>query len=598
MADPKPLAEEAKKKGNEALQKQDFDSAIKHYSEALQHDPNNHIIFSNRSAAYASKKDYKQSLEDADKCLKLSPQFGKAYGRKGLALFFLGDHKGALDAYKRGLEIEPNNESMKKGLMDVQAALAEAAANPLAKIFGAPDAMMKLATHPKTKAFATQPDFVQMMQAMQKNPQLMQLYLQDKRVMAALSVLMGIDFEAAEAGEEKTPQAHDKHAGGDHGHSHAGGDHGHSHAGGDHGHSHAGGDHGHSHAGGDHGHAHADSHHQEKKADTSSLPENKHKALEEKEKGTAAYKKREFDTAISHYKAAAEHDPTDMTLLLNQAAANFEAGRYAECIADCEKAIEVGRAHHADFKLIAKAYFRIGNAHSKQKNWKNAVNFFNKSLTEDRNAECLDALHKAEKEQKLQEDLDYLDEGKSKEAKEKGNESFKNHQYPEAVKLYTEAIKRNPEDFTLYSNRAAAYTKLMAYPEAMKDCDECLKRNPKFVKGYIRKGLVHYCIKEYHKALEVYDQGLKIEPDNAELQDSINKTLMKIQEGQSKGGDPEQLKRAMADPEIQAILQDPVMQMVLKSLGEDPAAAQHYLKDPQISKNIQKLMAAGVLGTK
>lgn len=41
-----------------------------------------------------------------------------------------------------------------------------------------------------------QPDFVQMMSAMQKNPQLVQMYLQDKRVMAALSVLMGIDFEA------------------------------------------------------------------------------------------------------------------------------------------------------------------------------------------------------------------------------------------------------------------------------------------------------------------------------------------------------------------------------------------------------------------
>lgn len=34
---------------------------------------------------------------------------------------------------------------------------------------------------------------------------------------------------------------------------------------------------------------------------------------------------------------------------------------------------------------------------------------------------------------------------------------------------------------------------------------------------------MHFCIKEYHKALEVYDQGLKIEPDNAELQDAINK---------------------------------------------------------------------------
>lgn len=110
---------------------------------------------------------------------------------------------------------------------------------------------------------------------------------------------------------------------------------------------------------------------------------------------------------------------------------------------------------------------------------------------------------------------------------------------------------------------------------------------------------MYFCTKEYHKALEVYDQGLAIEPDNQELKDNIQKvcspfffyfmrdsrtvslttrwqTLFKVQEGQGKGGDPEQLKRAMADPEIQAILQDPVMQMVLKALSENPAASQEY----------------------
>jgi len=32
----------------------------------------------------------------------------------------------------------------------------------------------------------------------------------------------------------------------------------------------------------------------------------------------------------------------------------FEQGQYDECIKECEEAVEIGREHRADFKLIAK----------------------------------------------------------------------------------------------------------------------------------------------------------------------------------------------------------------------------------------------------
>ena len=32
----------------------------------------------------------------------------------------------------------------------------------------------------------------------------------------------------------------------------------------------------------------------------------------------------------------------------------FEQGLYDECIKECEEAVEIGREHRADFKLIAK----------------------------------------------------------------------------------------------------------------------------------------------------------------------------------------------------------------------------------------------------
>jgi len=64
--------------------------------------------------------------------------------------------------------------------------------------------------------------------------------------------------------------------------------------------------------------------------------------------------------------------------------------------------------------------------------------------------------------------LSYIDQGKADEARELGNKYFKEANYPEAVKAYTEAIKRAPEDARGYGNRAAAYVKLASFPEAIK----------------------------------------------------------------------------------------------------------------------------------
>jgi len=62
--------------------------------------------------------------------------------------------------------------------------------------------------------------------------------------------------------------------------------------------------------------------------------------------------------------------------------------------------------------------------------------------------------------------------------------------------------------------------------------------------------------------------------------------------------DEERAAHAMADPEIQAILQDPIIRNVINELGTGSASGREALRDPTVAAKINKLIAAGILQTK
>lgn len=113
----------------------------------------------------------------------------------------------------------------------------------------------------------------------------------------------------------------------------------------------------------------------------------------------------------------------------------------------------------------------------------------------------------------------------------------------------------------ILSNRCATYIKLTEFAYALKDAEKCLEINPEFVKAYARKGTCHHMMKEYHKAMKAFEDGLKIEPQNKDCLEGRQKTMTTIQMTAGAGGanDEERLRHAMADPEIQQIMQDPMI---------------------------------------
>ena len=136
----------------------------------------------------------------------------------------------------------------------------------------------------------------------------------------------------------------------------------------------------------------------------------------------------------------------------------FESEKYPECINVCEEAVQVGREHRADYKIIARAFGRIGSAYLKLGDFDNAIKYFQKSLSEHRTADVLSKLKEAEKDKELAEKASYHDPALSDAAREEGNALFKVNDYAGAIAKYTEAIKRNETDPRAYSNRASCYT--------------------------------------------------------------------------------------------------------------------------------------------
>ncbi|RZF33680.1 hypothetical protein LSTR_LSTR007058 [Laodelphax striatellus] len=114
----KALFLEKVRQSNAACQGGDYANAVTLYTDALQLDPTNHILYSNRSAALIKMGQFTQALQDATRARELNPKWPKAYYRQGVALQCLGRHGEALAAFSSGLAQDPKSIQLLAGLVE------------------------------------------------------------------------------------------------------------------------------------------------------------------------------------------------------------------------------------------------------------------------------------------------------------------------------------------------------------------------------------------------------------------------------------------------------------------------------------------------
>ncbi|KAF5837562.1 hypothetical protein DUNSADRAFT_4198 [Dunaliella salina] len=86
--------------------------------------------------------------------------------------------------------------------------------------------------------------------------------------------------------------------------------------------------------------------------------------------------------------------------------------------------------------------------------------------------------------------------------KDEGNKLFAAKEWLKSASKYTQAIKADPNNAVLYSNRSAALLKLLKVTKATEDADTCIKLKPEWEKGYFRKGAI---LEEQDKLGEVWE---------------------------------------------------------------------------------------------
>eukprot|EP01010_Urceolus_cornutus_P004813 NODE_78_length_2582_cov_174.146467_g59_i0.p1 GENE.NODE_78_length_2582_cov_174.146467_g59_i0~~NODE_78_length_2582_cov_174.146467_g59_i0.p1 ORF type:complete len:807 (-),score=166.51 NODE_78_length_2582_cov_174.146467_g59_i0:161-2461(-) len=465
-------------------------------TKALQLDPFNHILYSNRSALKLGLSDYVQALLDADQTIALSPQFAKGYRRRAEALREMRLWDEACKTLRDGIRADPENEQL------LTTAL-QTLENEQDQVLQDLDRPLTAETQERVRALREEGgvafeagDFTRAVACLSEA---VKLDVNNSGLYAARgSVIRSMGHPAVALLDAECAlqlDAQDTKAIALKGdcllslgrHSHA---------------------------------LEIFENGVERDPDSILLNERKSRAEDQlrqavenekskqvtqlKEQGNKATQEGVFQEALRLYTAAITLDPSNALLHSNRSAAYCSTLNYAAALEDAQAALKLNPTY-------IKGYSRLGCALRGLRRMEESVSAYRKALGMDpSNAALKGAL--ADTEAAAQKTKSAL------ELKERGNQATQGGNHSMAIQCYTQAIGYDGTDPVLYNNRSGVYCSLQDFGSALADAERAIELAPNLCKAWSRKGAAMHGLGRMRDSLEAYRKGLQVDPENSVCQ--------------------------------------------------------------------------------
>uniref|UniRef100_A0A1A9WAJ5 SGTA homodimerisation domain-containing protein n=1 Tax=Glossina brevipalpis TaxID=37001 RepID=A0A1A9WAJ5_9MUSC len=162
------LAETIKNEGNRLMKEGKYNEALLQYNRAITYDPKNPIFYCNRAAAYIRLGENERAVIDCKSALVYNPNYGKAYGRLGIAYSNLVKYEEAQQAYSKAIELEPDNQDYRNNLEVARNARNHSHNNIIPQLTGGLNAML---SNPAIRQLFSSAEIdLEQLQSMSQNP--------------------------------------------------------------------------------------------------------------------------------------------------------------------------------------------------------------------------------------------------------------------------------------------------------------------------------------------------------------------------------------------------------------------------------------------